>query len=173
MTAQGDHFATLGLPRSFELSSQQIEDNYLARSRELHPDYHRMGADSEQRASMELTASLNEAYSTLRDPFQRAEHLLTLEGGPSAAEMKNLAPEFLEETLELRMEIEMLRNTQDADGIEAMEQQLLKRKRDLLDQIGAHFQQLDESREPTLHRIRELLNATRFVQGLLRDLYSD
>ena len=49
---------------------------------------------------MELTAALNDAYATLRQPFRRAEYLLALKGGPSASEHKEMAPAFLEEMLD-------------------------------------------------------------------------
>src|SRR5262245_34055670 len=98
-----DYFTVLGLPRRFALATEEIEANYLTRSRETHPDFHQLATASEQRASLELTAALNQAYTTLRDPFRRAEYLLTLEGGPSASESREMAPDFLEEMLELRM----------------------------------------------------------------------
>src|SRR5215470_8209033 len=100
------HFEVLGLPQRFALDAAAIEENYLRRSRELHPDYHQQAAASEQRASMELTAALNDAYATLRDPFRRADYLLTLAGGPAASELRDMPADFLEEMLELRMEIE-------------------------------------------------------------------
>src|SRR5438874_10466984 len=95
------HFERLGLPRRFRLDPAALERNYLAASREVHPDF--TGNDP---ASLQMAAALNEAYATLRDPFRRAEYLLTVEGGPSAGEVKQMPAEFLEEMLELRMRIE-------------------------------------------------------------------
>src|SRR3954451_3346513 len=99
------HYERLGLPRRFSLDLAEIERQYLARSREVHPDFHRLGSGGEQLASEELSARLNESYATLRDPFRRAEYLLAIEGGPTAGEQKEMPAEFLEEMLELRMEI--------------------------------------------------------------------
>src|SRR3954468_3577101 len=107
-----DHFARLGLPRRFCFDARELERQYLARSRDLHPDFHQMGSSAEQSASLDLSARLNEANAILRDPFQRAEYLLTLEGAPTASELKEMPAEFLEEVLELRMEIEELRETE-------------------------------------------------------------
>src|SRR5205809_7044047 len=103
-----DHFALLALPRRFVQDAEEIERNYLARSREVHPDFDQLGSGIEQRASLELTAALNEAYNTLREPFRRAEYLLTLEGGPSSSEHKETSPGFLDEMLEPRMELDEL-----------------------------------------------------------------
>ena len=104
-----DHFHRLGLPRRFVLDAGELERAYLAHSRAVHPDYHLAGASADLGASTELSAAVNEAYNTLRDPFTRAEHLLALEGGPSAGEHKQMPPAFLAEMLDLREQLELAR----------------------------------------------------------------
>lgn len=169
-----DHFTRLGLPKKYDLDPQQIEDSYLSQSRQLHPDYHQQGSSSEQQVSIEMTAALNEAYSTLRDPFRRAEYLLSIEGGPSAADSIAMSQAFLEETLELRMEIEMLQQSNDSTGLDEMEQQLLQQKKELLNQVAGQFEKYQSQKQPEiLVQIREQLNAIKFVQGLIRDLHTD
>jgi molecular chaperone HscB len=167
------HFDLLGLPRRFALDLPAVEASYLARSRELHPDYHQLASSAEQRLSLELSAALNEAYTVLRDPFRRAEYLLALAGGPSASEHKEMPPEFLEEMLELRMEIEELREAGSADspGRQAMEERLNRRKAELVQAIGQAFES-DGPKEQLLE-VRKLLNSARYIQGLLRDLRAD
>jgi molecular chaperone HscB len=160
-----DNFQRLGLPRRFDLDPAAIEREYLARSRALHPDYHRLGSSAEQAASTELSAGLNEAYTTLKEPFQRAEYLLKLEGGPSASDLKDVPPEFLEEMLELRMEIAGLEP--DSPQAAAMEQQLGERRDALLAQVGTL---LDGDTPNRLTETRRLLNATKYVRNLVRDL---
>jgi molecular chaperone HscB len=175
------HFDLLGLPARFALDLGEIERNYLARSRDVHPDYHQLGSSSEQRTSMEQSALLNDAYATLLKPFRRAEYLLGLEGGPSAAEYKEMAPAFLEEMLDLRMEIEELREGGQADspGRLAMEQQLTRRSDGLVQDLTRGFGRLetlaadDPKRREVRVQIRQMLNAARYIQGLLRDLRAD
>jgi molecular chaperone HscB len=175
------HFERLGLPARFALDPDEVERNYLARSRALHPDYHQLSSSAEQRVSMELTAALNDAYATLRQPFRRAEYLLSLYGGPSAAELKEMAPAFLEEMLDLRMEIEELREggSPDSPGRRAMEQQLTRRSEALVGELTQHFGRLeglsrdDPARRGVLVQIRQVLNAAKYIQGLLRDLRAD
>lgn len=175
------HFERLGLPVRFALDLDEIERNYLERSRAIHPDFHQLGSSSEQRVSMELTAALNDAYATLRQPYRRAEYLLTLQGGPSAAEVKEMAPAFLEEMLELRMEIEELRESGSADspGRLTMEQQLTRRGAALIEELNLHFGRLEKlsrddlGRRGVLVQVRQVLNAAKYIQGLLRDLRAD
>jgi molecular chaperone HscB len=174
-------FQRLGLPTTFALDAAEVERNYLARSRALHPDFHQLAPSSEQKASTETTAALNEAYSTLKQPFRRAEYLLQLQGGPSAAEHKEMAPAFLEEMLELRMEIEELRESGDRESpaFAAMEGQLTKRNDRLIEDVGRCFAKLealpegDAGRKGLLVQVRQLLNAAKYIQGLLRDLRAE
>jgi len=167
-----DHFERLGLPRRFDLDTADVERQYLARSREVHPDYFQMGSSLEQRASMELSAAMNESYTVLRDPFRRAEHLLQLEGGPSASESKEMPQEFLEEMLELRMAIEEIKTEgPDSPAFSAMEKDLANRRDRLFDRVGMLFD--DKTSLGILKEVRQLLNATKYVQGLLRDLHAD
>jgi molecular chaperone HscB len=176
-----NHFERLGLPQRFALDAPEVERNYLTRSRESHPDFHGMASHEEQQASLQLSAALNEAYATLREPFRRAEYLLQLEGGPSAAEHKEMAPAFLEEMLDLRMEIEELRGgvDRDAAGIVSMEQQLNKRRDVLIGDLACHFAQIESpsaaagTKRDLLLQIRQTLNAAKYIQGLLRDLRAD
>src|SRR5207247_4503444 len=121
--SDANHFERLGLPRRFLLDQAEIERQYLARSRALHPDFHQLGSSGEQSASLELTARLNEAYTVLRDPFKRAEYLMSLEGGPSAGELKEMPAEFLEEVLELRMAMAEFLGEPDSPARADMERQ--------------------------------------------------
>ena len=168
-----DHFERLGLPRRFALDLREVERQYLARSRAIHPDFHQLGATSEQHASLDATARLNEAYAVLRDPFKRAEYLLKLEGGPTASEQKEMPPEFLEEVLELRMAIEELRETEppESAGHKEMECRLEQRRATMLQEVENEFAAMTPSnRGEVLISIRRRLNAIKYIQGLLRDL---
>ncbi|HEX3148792.1 MAG TPA: Fe-S protein assembly co-chaperone HscB [Gemmataceae bacterium] len=160
-----DFFDRVGLPRRFAVDAAALEQAYLARSRALHPDYHRLGSSADQAASTELSASLNEAYTTLKDPFKRAEYLLQLAGGPTAGEYKDVPGDFLNEMLETRMGIAEL--SPGSPAAAALEKQLTDRRDTLLAKVGS---MLDGSTPTRLVEARRLLNATKYVQNLIRDL---
>ena len=166
-----NHFDRLGLPTQFELAGTEIERQYLQRSRAVHPDFFQSGGNVEQRASLDASSALNESYAVLKDPFKRADYLLGLLGGPGAAELKQMPTAFLEEMLELRMEIDDVREQPDSPVFAAMEDQLQKRQAGLLSQIATHFAAIDSPHTKT--SIRQLLNAGKYMQGLLRDLHAD
>jgi Fe-S protein assembly co-chaperone HscB len=86
--SQPDYFAFLGVPRRFGQDLSVLEKRFYELSREFHPDrFTTSGADA-QRLSLEKMSFLNQAYRTLKDPVERREYLLKLEG----VEGKSRAP---------------------------------------------------------------------------------
>jgi molecular chaperone HscB len=172
-----DHFERLGLPRRFSVDPNELERAYLARSRAIHPDYHAAGSDAELAASLELSAQVNEAYKVLRDLFARADYLVRLEGGPSASDHKQMPPEFLAEMLEAREAIEQAQGK--ANEIAKLDTEFSSRYARIMDQAAiafAHYEQRpasDAKRSNLLTQVRSLLNAAKYVRGLLRDLHAD
>ncbi len=160
MSDDHDHFERLGLPRRFALSDADLERNYLARSREVHPD---LAGDAPE--ILDRSARLNQAYATLKDPFRRADYLLKQLDGPSPTEVTQPPAEFLEEMLDLRMAIA---DTGDEATRTELEKTLSARKAGLIDDISRMFDKMTE-----LRSIREQLNALKFINGLIRDLHGD
>ena len=172
-----DHFHRLGLPRRFVLDAGELERAYLAHSRAVHPDFHLAGSSADLDASLELSAAVNEAYNTLRDPFPRAEHLLALLGGPTASEHKQVPPAFLAEVLEAREEVEQARGK--PSETERLGRAFAARSDGLLSEVAGLFETLealppgDAARADLRLRVRGLLNAAKYVRGLVRDLNPD
>lgn len=171
-----DHFERLGLPRRFSVDPAAVERAYLARSRAVHPDFHHLGSAAEQRASIELTAALNEAYIAVKDPYRRAEYLLSLLGGPSAREEKNLDQAFLAAMLDLRERIEEAKASADPAALAAIEGELTGMRDERMRAIAGQFDRYDglpldhPDRATILADIRRGLNAVKTVQSLLRDI---
>lgn len=172
-----DHFERLGLPRRFRLDASELERAYLARSRAIHPDFHLAGSDAELSASMELSAALNESYTTLGDPFARADYLLTLQGGPTASEHKQLPPNFLAEMLEAREEVEQARGKPEV--VAKLDAEFTRRSAAIIFELTQSFERMESLPEASPEkkdlriRIRGLLNAAKYIRGLLRDLHAE
>jgi len=172
-----DHFQRLGLPRRFSIDDNALERAYLALSRTIHPDYHLTGTEAELSASLELSAALNDAYNTLRDSFARADYLVNLEGGPASSDHKQLPQNFLAEMLEAREEVEQARGF--PAKITKLDEDFSQRYSAIFDQVGKVFERYeslspeDKQRVNLRVQLRGLLNAAKFIRGLLRDLHAD
>jgi len=87
-----NHFELFGLEPVFALSADSLDSAYRDIQAKVHPDRFAHAGDAERRASLQWTTRVNEAYRTLKDPLQRARHLLELRGVDVAFETNTSMP---------------------------------------------------------------------------------
>jgi molecular chaperone HscB len=119
----GDYFAFFGLSRALGIDTKDLEQRFRSLSRQLHPDFYCNAAPTERLASLERSAYLNDAFRTLRDPVDRLEYLLKLEGyAPKETRdaSAQVPPALLEEVFELNEELEAIQDVR-AEGAPADE----------------------------------------------------
>jgi molecular chaperone HscB len=112
-----DYFQVFALNRRLNLDLAALEREFHRLSRRLHPDRFARATAQEQEWSLAATALLNDAYRTLRDPLQRIEYLLKLEGlevgeehaGANKRADRQPPVDLLEEAFELNMQLEEMR----------------------------------------------------------------
>lgn len=163
-------YEALDLEPKLALHPDDLKRRFYERSRRWHPDRFSRGSPEEQEKALEMTAVLNDAFRTLRDPIARAEYFL---GENGAKPSKDAPPELLEEVFELNMALEELRS-----GDESARPQLLDaRKRfaalreDIDYGLAALFTQYDATKDASLLlAIRSVLDRRRYVSNLIRDV---
>src|SRR5271169_4656322 len=143
-----DYFTFFGLPYKLNLDTAQLERDFFALSRKIHPDINARSTDPEQEWSLEKTSQLNDAYRTLKDPISRTEYLLRLQGvqleeqskaatdearKTGAAKKQVVPPDLLEEVFELNMQLEELRmNKKMGEDDPSLAQDIRKAKDNLI-----------------------------------------
>jgi molecular chaperone HscB len=68
-----DYFTFFGLPRKLDIDSGQLEKEFYALNRKLHPDVYASAPEQERTWSLEQSSLLNDAYRTLKDPIRRTK----------------------------------------------------------------------------------------------------
>ena len=132
-----NHFELFGLAPAFALEPEALERSYRGIQSQVHPDRFAHAGDAERRASLQWTTRVNEAYRALKDPVQRARHLLELHGVDVAFETNTQMPsEFLMQQLELREELEAATAAKDASRLDGLRSGLRTQKENLESQIG-------------------------------------
>jgi molecular chaperone HscB len=161
-----DYFAFFGLPYKLNLDTKQLERDFYALSRKLHPDINAKANTNEQEWSLEKTSQLNDAYRTLKDPILRTEYLLRLQGVQLEEQSKAatdaarrtgeskkqvVPPELLEEVFELNMQLEELRMNKKVDeddpsliaDIRKAKEHLVGKQNDMLTELQSSWTQWD------------------------------
>jgi len=117
-----NHFELFGLSPAFGVETEVLERSYRKIEARVHPDRFAHAGAAERRASLQWTTRVNEAYRTLKDPVQRAKHLLELQGVDVAFETNTAMPaDFLMQQMELR---EALEEAKDASRLDALRTEL-------------------------------------------------
>ena len=161
-----NHFDLFGLPQSFALDAERLDKAYRDIQAEIHPDKFAHSGESEQRLAMQWTTKVNEAYHTLKKPFERADYLLRLRGIEAMATGNTAMPmDFLTQQMEWREQLADAVAAQDPDGLDKLE-------RLLRDEAGKHQRRLadvlDVQRDDAA--AAETLRKLRFTEKLLADV---
>ena len=181
----GDYFSFLGLPRKLTIAAAELEQKFRELSRKFHPDYYYNASPAERLASLERSSYLNDAYRTLRNPVSRIEHLLAIEGLPSAkseAGTAKVPPDLLEEVFALNEELDEIREQRESgadagalsvrlDGarkpIERKRDQHERQLQDLAARWDSQEQASAQDKRATLEALRERLLERNYINNLL------
>jgi molecular chaperone HscB len=186
LTRHGDYFSFFGLPRKLALDLADLDVRFRALSRQFHPDYYYNASPAERLASLERASYLNDAYRVLKQPLDRAEYLLKLEGLPSVGQHQDaheLPAGVLDEVFVLNEELEAIRAAREAGAsaadlaarLDAAQRPIDERAARQEAQLAALFQrwdrQFDEEapadvRRATLDALRRLLQERSYVANL-------
>jgi len=124
-----NHFELFGLSPAFALDKELLEKAYRDIQSQVHPDRFARSGDAERRASLQWTTRVNEAYRTLRNPVQRAKHVLELHGVDVAFETNTQMPtDFLLQQLDLREELDRAQAKKDPRLLDELRIRLSKDK---------------------------------------------
>ncbi len=89
-----DCFALLDEPRRPWLDAEALKAKFHARSAEVHPDRVHGAPEAERAAAQERYTALNAAFTTLREPKDRLQHLLELESGAKPGNIQSTPAEL-------------------------------------------------------------------------------
>src|SRR3954462_7061835 len=140
-----NHFELFNLEPAYAVNGAALEQAYRDLQALIHPDRYAQAGDAERLASLQLTTRVNEAYRTLKDPVQRAKHILELRGVDVAFETNTQMPtDFLMQQLELREELEGAVAKKNFAFLDALRTNLSKKKKSLESEIA---QRIDGERD--------------------------
>lgn len=165
-----DYFTLFGLTPGYVVDTQQLAARYQELQRQFHPDKYASRPQAEQLLAVNQSATINQAWQTLRHPLLRAEYLLLLNGFDLANEQHTVRDTaFLMEQLELREELDSIEQSADITALEAFASNVTKmiqsrsarmvqeldslqweqaadtvRKLRFLDKLQHHIEQLEE-----------------------------
>ncbi|WP_333854954.1 MULTISPECIES: co-chaperone HscB [unclassified Leclercia] len=156
-----DYFTLFGLPAGYEIDTQALAARFQDLQRQYHPDKFASGTQAEQLAAVQHSATINQAWQTLRNPLSRAEYLLSRHGFDLSSEQHTVRDTaFLMEQLELREELDEIEQAKD----EARLERFIQRVKGMFD--TRHQQMVDQLNNETWDVAADSVRKLRFLDKL-------
>lgn len=164
-----NYFELFALPATFEVDAAELASRYRELQRRFHPDRFAAASESERRLSVQLTAQINAAFQTLRDPVARGRYLLELRGVHTNEESDTrMNPAFLMQQMELREALDAART---ADNRGARLQELHRQVDGMMEsKTDTLRRNLADGRSEAIDAARNLVREMQFLQKLAREL---
>lgn len=151
-----NHFEQFSLPEKFDIDLGELEKKYLELQNQFHPD--NAGLDD-----VEKSISINEAYKTLSDDFNRACYLLSLKNIDIQNDEKAIKPDFV--TLEMILELqEKISEISDLKEIETLRTNLDSEVKILIEEAMKIFA------ENKIEQSAQILVKAKYLKKSLQDL---
>jgi molecular chaperone HscB len=164
LSASDNYFRFFGLEQQFNLDLSALDQVYLAIQKEVHPDRHARGSDTERRLAMQMATLANTALQTLKNPIQRGLYLCQLHEVDARLETNTAMPAaFLMKQMEWRESLED--QDEDLGALEALAEEVDQAKRDVLVEITEAI-----DRVKNYERAAELLRGLLFIDKFALEL---
>lgn len=160
---QDDDFTLFGVKPGFALDRAALDARWKQLQRLAHPDRFAHQGAAAQRAAMQWSVRINEAYQRLRDPLRRAAYWCALHGAPVQAESNTAMPaDFLVQQMQWREALDEAEDTQQiAMLLRAVEAEREQRLAALADAIDVHA-----DAQAAVAQVRALMFIERFIDAL-------
>ena len=163
-SASDDYFHFFGLNQQFNLDLPALDQTYLAVQKEVHPDRHARGSDTEQRLAMQMATFANTAYQTLKNPIQRGLYLCQLHGVDAKLETNTAMPAaFLMKQMEWRESLD--EQAEDLPSLEVLMDEVDQVKQKTIAEV---VQAIDAAKN--YERAAELLRGLLFIDKFAIEL---
>jgi molecular chaperone HscB len=160
-----NYFEVFGLPKLLNIDLKSLEKTFHELSRKYHPDYFTTAPAHERQNALQMTATLNDAYRTLRHRVGRVEHLLQIEG--LKPDGSRVPQSFLMEVFDINEQLEEVKSgSATAEQIAGLRRDIEERVEGFESQLKAaatEWDRLTTSGAPDARRKEQLSRLTEIL----------
>jgi molecular chaperone HscB len=160
-----NYFELYNLPEQFAIDLIKLKDHYQTLQKLTHPDRFVSASEQQKRMYLSKNSQVNDAYSVLKSPVSRGEHLLIVRGVELPSEQNTVGDvDFLMEQIEWRESLE------DASTEEALEKLLTDNFDVLLAQEKVICELLSRNKEEDNQSAAQELAKMKFMLKLANEI---
>ncbi len=171
------YFELFSLPVGFDINLSDLDSRFRELQKAVHPDKYASAIEQERLKSVQQASLINNAYDTLKDPVNRAKHMLAINGFDLENDKRDaLAPGFLMQQIELREQIEEAQSNGNIDLLDEICDQIVDLLRKTTDSISQLFSQDPPGFDEIVKKVQEAQFFVRLkenVDSIILDLESN
>ena len=153
------YFTLFQLPVSYTINLATLEQNYRTLAAQFHPDKYTTANPFEQKQALMMSATINQAYTTLKSPIDRAAYLLQQHNiNPDDPHNTQIDPEFLMQQMQWRETLAEAQAEQNTAELHALQNEIAQAQTQLYQQLEHTFNQQDYPAASDLVRQGRFLN---------------
>lgn len=157
-----DYFKLFQLNSAFKIDQVQLKETHRNLQKQFHPDNFTNNDKTLQMLNLQLSSHINNGYTTLSSPLNRALYLLKLNGFELNLETDTTLPsKFLIDQMELH---EKIAEAKTQDQLENLEQELQSKEHTLVEEIATAFENAN------FIKATELVKQLAFIKRLLDNI---
>lgn len=161
------YFELFKQPETFAINLNNLEQSYRTLAAQFHPDKFAAASAFEQKQAVMMSALINQAYHTLKNPIDRAAYLLQQQNiNADAPEHTQFAPEFLMQQMEWRETLGNAKMAQDKQTLHDLYDEILAARNELLSSLNTKFEQKQ------YETAADLVRQGRFLDKMLHETES-
>ncbi len=173
-----DYFEVFGLSRALAIDPAPLEKTFHELSRKYHPDYFTTASEAGRAQAVRMTALINDAYRTLRNPLRRVEYLLAIEGFKSDG--SKVPQALLMEVFEINEQLEEVKaGTASIEQIDSLRAQIREKRERFDGELQKASDEWDtllksgapeSSRKGQLKKLTEIVSESSYIRNLETEL---
>jgi molecular chaperone HscB len=119
-----NYFELFEIPVAPHVNRSQLSSKYFGLQKKYHPDFYSNASDTDKEEVLKISADINKAFNTFKDPDQTIEYFLRLNNALETDEKYELPPDFLMEMMDLNEAISEEGKERVAEQVQEFEKQL-------------------------------------------------
>ena len=169
-----NYFEFYGIPETLTADARLVKQQYFAKSKQYHPDFHVNEPAEKQAEILELSTLNTKAYQTLSQPDRLIRYVLVERGLLDETKQPALPADFLMEMMDLNEAIDEARQTESEEMLHQATQQVTQLEQELGRQIAPVLEQYlhtPEAEKPALlQQVKDYYLKMRYLLRLRESL---
>ncbi|MEP0175088.1 MAG: co-chaperone HscB [Paraglaciecola sp.] len=164
-----NYFELFNISVSFDVDLSALSQTYQQLQRLTHPDRFASGSEQDKLVAIQKNAQVNDAYSTLKSPLPRAEHILSLRGIDLQHEQQTIKDTaFLMQQMEWREALaELDDNSDPLDVLESLEDEITQ---NVKSDLGKLQSLLASEQEEAALQAADVIRKLKFLYKMLAEI---